>query len=146
MVQRSADTVPARCPASCWIDPGGSLPDRILGPVTTRRTLRARPFARPAALLAGAALAAALLAGCGSDDVSCSLDACTVTYQRGATASVEVLGVEAKLLTADANTVTLEVAGKQIQLTHGQPAVPVGGLQVSLDSVSDSAVQVRIGR
>ena len=49
-----------------------------------------------------------------------------------------MLGVEAKFVSADANTVTLEVAGEQIQLTKGQQAVDVGGLQVSLDSITDS--------
>ena len=51
-----------------------------------------------------------------------------------------MLGVEAKFVSADANTVTLEVAGEQIQLTKGQQAVDVGGLQVSLDSVTDDNV------
>ncbi len=108
-------------------------------------TRRAR-FARPAALLSAAALTAALLAGCGSDDVSCGLDACTVTYDRGATASASVLGVEAKLVSADDNTVTIEVAGEQVQLTKGQQAVDVAGLQASLESVTQDQVKVRIGR
>jgi hypothetical protein len=108
--------------------------------VTTRRV------SRPAALLAAAALSAALLGGCGSDDVSCSLDACTVTYQRGAQASVSVLGVEAKLVTADANTVTLEVAGEQVQLTTGAPAVDVAGLKVGLEEITQDVVRVRVGK
>ena len=108
--------------------------------MTTRR------LARPAALLTAAALAAALLAGCSSDDVSCGLDQCTVTYQRGVEASASVLGVEAKLVSADDNTVTVEVAGEQVQLTKGQQAVEVAGLQVSVANITPEQVQVRIGR
>lgn len=109
-------------------------------------TTRRAPLARPAALLAAAVLTAALVAGCGSDDVSCGLDACTVTYERGVQASASVLGVEAKLLSADDSSVTIEVAGEQIQLTKGQQAVEVGGLQASLESVTPDQVKVRIGR
>ena len=112
-------------------------------PVTTTRRAT---LARPAALFSAAALTVALLAGCGSDDVSCGLDACTVTYERGAEASVSVLGVEAKLVSADDNTVTVEVAGEQVQLTKGQQAVDVAGLQVSLAGITADQVQVRIGR
>jgi hypothetical protein len=110
--------------------------------VTTRRTT----LARPAALLAAAVLAVGLLGGCGSDDVSCGLDACTVTYEKGVSAGVSVLGVEAKMVSADNNTVTLEIAGEKVQLTTGQPAVEVAGLQVSVDSITDSQVKVRIGK
>jgi hypothetical protein len=101
---------------------------------------------RLAALFASAALGTALLTGCSSDNVDCGLDACTVTIDRTVNASASVLGVEAKFLSADANTVTLEVAGEQIQLTKGQQAVDVGGLQVSLDSVTDDNVTVQVAR
>jgi hypothetical protein len=54
--------------------------------------------------------------------------------------------VEAKFVSADADTVTLEVAGEEIKLTKGQQAVDVGGLQVSLDSVTADAVQFVVAR
>jgi hypothetical protein len=101
---------------------------------------------RLAALLASAALGLALLTGCSSDNVSCGLDACTVSLDRTVNASASVLGVEAKFVSADANTVTLEVAGEQIQLTKGQQAVDVGGLQVSLDSVTGDTVNLQVAR
>ena len=101
---------------------------------------------RLAALFASAALGLAVLSGCSSDNVNCGLDACTVTLDRTVNASASVLGVEAKFISADANTVTLEVAGEQIQLTKGQQAVDVGGLQVSLDSITDSNVGIQIAR
>ena len=101
---------------------------------------------RLAALFTAAALGAAVLTGCSSDNVDCGLDACTVTIDRTVNASASVLGVEAKFVSADANTVTLEVAGEQIQLTKGQQAVDVGGLQVSLDAVTDDNVTVQVAR
>ena len=101
---------------------------------------------RLAALLASATLGLAVLTGCGNDNVNCSLDACTVTIDRTVNAGASVLGVEAKFISADANTVTLEVAGEQIQLTKGQQAVDVAGLQVSLDSITSDAVNLQVSR
>ena len=101
---------------------------------------------RIAALFTSAALGLALLTGCSSDNVSCGLDQCTVTMDRSTSASASVLGVEAKFVSADANTVTLEVAGEQIQLTKGQQAVNVAGLQVSLDSITADQVGFVVSR
>jgi hypothetical protein len=101
---------------------------------------------RLAALLTSAALGLALLSGCSSDNVDCSLDACTVTLDRSVNASASVLGVEAKFVSADANTVTLDVAGEQIQLTKGQQAVQVAGLQVALDSITADTIGLQVSR
>jgi hypothetical protein len=101
---------------------------------------------RLAALLASAALGLAVLSGCSNDNVSCTLDACTVTIDRSVNASASVLGVEAEFISADDNTVTLEVAGEQIKLTKGQQAVDVAGLRVSLDSVTSDAVNLQVAR
>ncbi len=104
------------------------------------------PTPRIAALLTSAALGLALLTGCSSDNVDCGLDQCTVTLERSTSASASVLGVEAKFVSADADTVTLEVAGEEIKLTKGQQAVDVGGLKVSLDSVTADAVEFQVAR
>ena len=101
---------------------------------------------RRAALFTSAALGFALLSGCSSDNVDCSLDACTVTLDRSVNASASVLGVEAKFVSADANTVTLDVAGEQIQLTKGQQAVNVAGLQVALDSITADTIGLQVSR
>lgn len=105
-----------------------------------------KPTSRIAALFASATLAVALLAACGEDNVDCGLNSCTVTIDRSTDASASVLGVEAKFVSADANTVTIEVAGEQVQLTKGQQAVEVGGLQVSLDSVTQDQIGLQVSR
>ena len=105
-----------------------------------------KPTRRLAAALSSAALGLALLVGCSNDNVSCGLDQCTVTIDREVNASASVLGVEAKFVSADANTVTLQVAGEQISLTKGQQAVEVAGLQVSLDSITSDQIGLQVSR
>ena len=103
---------------------------------------------RAAGLLAGLALGLAVLTGCSSDnaDTDCGLDACTVTFDRGVDASATILGVEAKLVGAQGDQVTVEVAGEQLSLTMGQQAAEVGGYAVTLDSVTDQQVVIRVAR
>jgi hypothetical protein len=101
---------------------------------------------KAAALVSAAVLGVSVLTGCSSDNVDCGLDSCTVTIEREVNASANVLGVEAKFVSADANTATLDIAGEQIQLTKGQQAVQVGGLQVSLDSINSDNVQFLVQR
>ncbi|MDG4801652.1 hypothetical protein [Micromonospora sp. WMMD980] len=115
--------------------------------MTNRRATFA-PARRAAGLLAGLALGVALLAGCSSNgaDTDCGLDACTVAFDRGVNASATILGIEAKLIGAQDDQVTVEVAGEQLSLTTGQQATEVGGLQVSLDSVTDQQVVLRVAR
>jgi hypothetical protein len=105
-----------------------------------------KPTQRLAVVLSSATLLGALLAGCSSDNVSCGLDQCTVSIDRETNASASLLGVEAKFISADANTVTLDVAGEQISLTKGQQAVEVAGLQVSLDSVTSDQIGLQVSR
>lgn len=106
------------------------------------------PARRAAGLLAGLALGVAVLAGCSSEGASTdgALDACTVTFDRGVDASATILGVEAKLIGAQGDQVTVEVAGEQLSLTVGQQAADVGGLAVTLDSVTDQEVKIRVSQ
>jgi hypothetical protein len=103
---------------------------------------------RAASLATGLALGLAVLAGCDSEgaQTDCSLDACTVTFDRGVDASASILGVQAKLIGADDDKVTIEVAGEQVSATVGEKATEVGGMQVSVESVTDSQVVVKIAR
>lgn len=96
----------------------------------------------------GLALGLALLSGCSSEgaDTDCGIDQCTVTFDRGVEASASVLGVDAKLVGADGDKVTVEVAGEEVSLTVGQQGTEVGGLNVTAESVTDSQVVVKIAR
>lgn len=122
---------------------------RTLGPVTNRRLdIPQTPTRRVAGLIAGLALGVAVLTGCSSEGAStdCGLDACTVTFDRGVNAQASIFGVEAKLIGAQDDQVTVEVAGEQLTLTTGQQAAEVGGLAVTLDSVTDQQVKIRVAR
>ena len=111
----------------------------------THPTFTAR---RVAAGFAGLALGMAVLSGCDSQgaDTDCSINACTVTFDRSAEAKASILGVEAKVVNVDGDKVTVEVAGEQATLTVGQAGTDVGGFQASLQSVTDSQVVVKIAR
>ncbi len=116
--------------------------------MTNRRAvLPLTPVRRAAGLLAGLALGVAVLAGCSSEGAStdCSLaGSCTVTFDRGVDASASILGVEAKLVGAEGDRVTVEVAGEQVTLTSGQQAVQVGDFAVTLESVTDQEVKIQV--
>lgn len=117
--------------------------------MTNRRLdLPLTPTRRAAGLLAGLALGVAVLAGCSSEGAStdCGLDACTVTFDRGVNAEASIFGIEAKLIGAQDDQVTVEVAGEQLTLTTGQQATEVGGFAVTLDSVTDQQVKIRVAR
>ena len=89
---------------------------------------------------------AAALSGCSSHGAhaNCSVTQCTVTFDRGVTsASISVLGVQAKIIAVKNGSVTLTVAGNQVTIPVNQSA-QVGGLQVTLKSVTASKVVVQI--
>jgi hypothetical protein len=120
---------------------------RILGRVTNRDVLPSLTFTRQAAgLLAGLALGVALLAGCSSEGAStdCEQNTCTVTFDRGANASASMQGFEAKLIGVQGDQVTVTVAGEQFSLAPGQPATEAGGFSVTLDSLTDEQVVIRV--
>jgi len=96
----------------------------------------------------GLALAAAVLSGCSSEGAStdCGLDQCTVTFDRGVEAQASVLGIDAKLVSAEGDQVTLDIGGEQLTLTVGQGGTEVAGLNVTLESVTDANVVVKLAR
>ncbi|MEV4199968.1 hypothetical protein [Micromonospora globbae] len=107
------------------------------------------PTRRAAGVLAGLALGVALLAGCSSEgaDTDCSIaGSCTITFQRGVDASASILGVEAKLVGVQDEQVTVEVAGEQVTLLTGQQAAEVAGFAVTLDSVTDQEIKIRVSQ
>jgi hypothetical protein len=107
-----------------------------------------RPIATTARVTAALVVGAGLLVGCSSEGAStdCGIDQCTVTFDRGVEGSVDVLGVDARLIGVRGDQVTVDVSGERLSLTAGQPATEVGGLSVSVASVTDSDVGVQIER
>jgi hypothetical protein len=69
-----------------------------------------------------------------------------VTFDRGVEAHATILGVEARLVGAEGDQVTVEVAGERLSLTVGQQAAEAGGFSVTLDSVTDEQVKIRVAR
>ena len=108
----------------------------------SKRSTSLRMFGVIATLCAGL-----LLAGCGGEgtSTSCDLTSCTVTFDRGVDARVEILGVSAELVGVEGDTVTLEVAGAQVQARLNEP-IQVEGFQVEVQKVTDSEVVVRISQ
>ncbi|GAA2527517.1 hypothetical protein GCM10010201_27900 [Pilimelia columellifera subsp. columellifera] len=108
---------------------------------------RAGGGARRWAVAGTLALALALtgVAGCSSENASCDLNACTVTFD-GVNATASVLGVEAKVVSVQGEQVTLEVAGAQQTLTVGQQAVDIAGLKATLESADTDKIVVRLAR
>jgi len=103
---------------------------------------------RIAALALSATLAGAgLLAGCGGDgaDVSCNLNSCTVTMDRGVDANASVLGVDITLKGVANDQVTLDVEGNSVTLPiNANGSTQVGGLNVTVQSVTSDKVVLQV--
>jgi hypothetical protein len=103
---------------------------------------------RLAALALTAALAGGgMLAGCSSEgaDVSCNLNSCTVTMDRGVDASANVLGVDIKLEGVADEQVSLDVGGNKINVpVDGTGSTQVGGLSVTVQEVTGDKVVLQV--
>ncbi|REE99744.1 hypothetical protein [Thermomonospora umbrina] len=87
------------------------------------------------------------VAACGGEGTStdCSINACTVTFDRGVDANASILGVKAELVNVQGNNVTLKVAGQQVTVpVDGQQQVE--GFSVSIQSVTQDKVVVKIAQ
>ncbi|MBV1849249.1 hypothetical protein [Catellatospora tritici] len=101
-----------------------------------------------AAVALAAVLASGSLAGCSGEGATatCSTSTCTITFDRSVNnAKISILGVEVQLVSADADTVTLKVAGNQVSINRGD-GVKVGDLSVKVTSVTDSQIVVEASR
>jgi hypothetical protein len=72
--------------------------------------------------------------------------ACTVTFQRGATASASILGVKAELVSVQDDQVTLRVGGQTISLPSDGTEQAAYGLKLAVTSVTKDKVVVKISR
>lgn len=94
----------------------------------------------PAALLAFGALTA-----CGGEGSStkCSIDSCTVTFDRGVDAKASILGIDAELVGVQGDQVTLRVGGQTVTVPRGGEQ-QADGFDVSVQSVTKDQVVVKI--
>jgi hypothetical protein len=87
-------------------------------------------------------------AGCGGSagaDTDCSINSCTVTFDRGVDASASVLGIKAELVDVKDNQVMLKIADQPVTVpVDGEQQA--GGFNVSVESVTKTAVVVKISR
>lgn len=92
-------------------------------------------------------LAAGLLGGCSSgEDVSCTLNSCTVTLDRGVNAKASVLGVGVELVEVTKDQVIVDVGGSRVSVPNGGSQVQASGLSVKVDKLTDSQVVLAISR
>ena len=98
---------------------------------------------RFAAVATAAVLALGGLSACSSDNVECSTNACTVTFDRGVEAESSVLGVEVKLLGVDNGVVRLDVGGTTVSVPV-DGSTQAQGFDITVQKVTDSEVVVRI--
>jgi hypothetical protein len=105
------------------------------------------PIHRASAAVPFALLALGTITGCGGQgsDTSCTVNSCTVTFDRGVNAQASILGIKAELVAVRGDQVTLKVAGQTV-------TVPVNGEQqadgfnVSVQSVTRDNVVVKIAQ
>jgi hypothetical protein len=83
------------------------------------------------------------LSACSSDNVDCTTDACTVTFDRGVEAESSVLGVDVKLVAVDSGAVRLDVGGTTVSVPV-DGSTQAQGFDISVQKVTDAEVVVRI--
>lgn len=83
------------------------------------------------------------LTACSSDNVDCSTDACTVTFDRGVSADAEVLGVDVKLVEVDNGVVKLDVGGTVVSVPVDGSA-EAQGFDITVQKVTDDQVVIRV--
>jgi hypothetical protein len=98
---------------------------------------------RFAAVAAAAVLALGGLSACSSDNVDCTTNACTVTFDRGVEAKSSVLGVDVKLLGVENGVVRLDVGGTTVSVPVDGSA-EAQGFDITVEKVTDAEVVVRI--
>ena len=94
------------------------------------------------ALFAPAGVAACSAKGAGTTS-ECTTSGCTVTFDRGMHAKASLLGVDAELVAVNDNTVTIKVAGQDVDVPIGETR-SAEGLNVSVQEVTDEKVVIRL--
>ncbi|WP_227833723.1 hypothetical protein [Nocardia macrotermitis] len=66
-----------------------------------------------------------------------------ITFDRGVSAKASVLGVEAKLVAVNGDTVVLSVAGQEVSVPVGETRT-TSGMGVTVQQVTEEKVVVRV--
>jgi hypothetical protein len=105
------------------------------------------PRQRLAAALPALALVFGI-AACSSAGAStdCSLNSCTVTFDRGVNANASILGVKAELVGVQGDQVTLKIAGQSVTVPASGGQASSDGFNVSVQSVTKKNVIVKVSR
>ncbi len=94
-------------------------------------------------------LSSGLALGCTTSSkdttVSCTVDSCTATFDRGVNATASILGVDVRLVAADGRNVTVDVAGKQL-VVPVDGSQQAGGLSVAVEKVTDQQVVLKFSK
>lgn len=98
-------------------------------------------------LLIAAPLAALALAACSAEgenaSAKCDASACTLTFNRGVDANVEILGVKAELVTATDKTVTMKLAGNELTIPVGENETS-GNFDVTVQEITKDKVVLAV--
>lgn len=100
---------------------------------------------RKLAVLPLALLPLAGLAACSSENAKtdCSVNSCTVTFQRGVNANATILGVKAELVSVQGQNVTMKIGGQTVTVPVGE-GEQAEGMDISVQSVTKDQVVVKI--
>ena len=93
-----------------------------------------------------AVLCAGAVAGCTSENASCTTDSCTVKLDRGVDAKASVLGVDVTLIEVKNEQVVVEVGGTRATLPATGAQTEVGGFTVKVNGVTSEQVVLDISR
>src|SRR3954453_3150777 len=98
---------------------------------------------RLATVTAAIVLGMGALTACSSDNVDCTTNACTVTFDRGVEAESSVLGVDVKLVGVDNGVVKVDVGGTTVSVPVDGSA-QAQGFDITVQKVTDSQVVIRV--
>jgi uncharacterized protein YwlG (UPF0340 family) len=93
-----------------------------------------------------AALCTGIVSGCASKNVSCTVNSCTVTLDRGVDAGTSVLGIDVKLIEVKDEQIILDVGGTRATLPSTGAETQVGGLTMKVDQVTGDQVVIDVNR
>ena len=98
---------------------------------------------RFATVTAAIVLGLGTLTACSSENVDCTTNTCTVTFDRGVDAESQVLGIDVKLVGVENGVVKLDVGGTTVSVPVDGTA-QAEGFDITVQKVTDEEVVVRV--